>query len=259
MKKTLFVMRSALLLTLVIMLSTQVMVFADISQPVDVDLSVSSVGGDNDPGSPANPNIVRSTSTQGVSGGCNPVIAGAYSVAVSSLASSVPAKAATLSMRVANLSAGNKYPLTLELFAATADISESPVTATSLAALRGASLGSQVVLAVAPAIGSTISFPSSTNFVDQFDAAARVGGDGRLTVLVQITGCPGTGAYTVDLASHESGNPAQLGVSAPTAVTMSTFRATDPALNWPLIAGLGALFAVVVGGLAVARKRAAPH
>jgi hypothetical protein len=47
--------------------------------------------------------------------------------------------------------------------------------------------------------------------------------------------------------------------SAPTAVTMSTFRATDPAVNWPLIAGLGALAAVVIGGLAVARRRAAPH
>ncbi len=42
-----------------------------------------------------------------------------------------------------------------------------------------------------------------------------------------------------------------------TAVTMSTFRSADPAVNWPLIAGLGVLAAVVIGGLAVTRKRAA--
>jgi hypothetical protein len=38
---------------------------------------------------------------------------------------------------------------------------------------------------------------------------------------------------------------------------MSTFRSADPAVNWPLITGLGALAAVVIGGLAVSRKRAA--
>jgi hypothetical protein len=42
-----------------------------------------------------------------------------------------------------------------------------------------------------------------------------------------------------------------------TAVTLSTFQAADPAVNWPLIAGLGALAAVVIGGLAVTRRRAA--
>jgi hypothetical protein len=45
--------------------------------------------------------------------------------------------------------------------------------------------------------------------------------------------------------------------SSPTAVTLRTFRAADPAVNWPLIVGLGALAAVVIGGLAVSRRRAA--
>jgi hypothetical protein len=45
--------------------------------------------------------------------------------------------------------------------------------------------------------------------------------------------------------------------SQPLAVTMSTFRAVDPAVNWPLTVGLGALAAIVVGGLAVSRRRAA--
>ena len=44
--------------------------------------------------------------------------------------------------------------------------------------------------------------------------------------------------------------------STPTAVTMSTFRAADPAVNWPLIVGLGALATVLIGGLAVSRRRA---
>ena len=45
----------------------------------------------------------------------------------------------------------------------------------------------------------------------------------------------------------------------PLAVKMSTFRAADPAVNWPLVAGLGALAAAVIGGLAVARRRGTTH
>jgi hypothetical protein len=55
-------------------------------------------------------------------------------------------------------------------------------------------------------------------------------------------------------------NPATLTIwqsNNQTAVTLRTFRADGATLNWPLIAGLGVLAAVVVGGLALTRKRAA--
>lgn len=42
----------------------------------------------------------------------------------------------------------------------------------------------------------------------------------------------------------------------PNAVSMSTFSADDSAVTWPLYAGLGALALIVVGGLAVSRRRA---
>jgi len=61
----------------------------------------------------------------------------------------------------------------------------------------------------------------------------------------------------VALSSRTGSTSPALTVESPTAVTMSTFRSADPAFNWPLIAGLGALAAVVIGGLAVTRKRAA--
>jgi hypothetical protein len=45
----------------------------------------------------------------------------------------------------------------------------------------------------------------------------------------------------------------------PTAVTMSTFQAADPAVIWPLIAGLGALVALTAGGVLFYRKLATTH
>ena len=50
-----------------------------------------------------------------------------------------------------------------------------------------------------------------------------------------------------------------LNIATPTAVTMSTFRAADPAVNWPLIAGVGALAALTAGGVLFYRKRATTH
>jgi len=70
---------------------------------------------------------------------------------------------------------------------------------------------------------------------------------------------------SLTLASRASSAPSStdamtkpyMTIAPPTAITMSTFRAADPAVNWPLIIGLGALAAVVIGGAAVTRKRAA--
>jgi hypothetical protein len=73
-------------------------------------------------------------------------------------------------------------------------------------------------------------------FADRNNGAATLGG-----------GCPTGFPPVLELATQGS----------PLAVTMSTFRAADLAVNWPLIGGLGALAAVVIGGLAMSRRRAA--
>ena len=89
-------------------------------------------------------------------------------------------------------------------------------------------------------------------------------GDGKASFALNVTNCPGNDAtyelfYDKDPKAPppNSFQKPSLALQATTAVTMSTFRSADPAVNWPLIAGLGALAAVVIGGLAVSRRRAA--
>jgi len=66
-------------------------------------------------------------------------------------------------------------------------------------------------------------------------------------------------SYKTQHNCTESAGGPQLNLtsSGPTAVTLSTLRAAGPTVNWPLIVGLGVLVLVVIGGLAVFRRRAA--
>lgn len=245
-------LRIAWLLVLVLLLGTFANVLAAASGPVDTDISVSAAGGSNGYGGDAN--IVRVNSTNFAA--CAPAIAGVFSRNISNPSSSNAVELATLTLTVANVSANNKYPLTLSLFATTADISESPVTTTPLADLiSGTGLNSAVTLNAAPAIGSNITFPTSDAFVDAANAALT--GDGRLTVLVEITSCPATSVEIVDFASHESGTAPQFYFEGPLGVTLSTFSADDRSAVWPLYAGLGAVALILVAGLAISRRRTA--
>jgi hypothetical protein len=101
-----------------------------------------------------------------------------------------------------------------------------------------------------PDVGATLLFssPALTTYLHD-----RRGGMASLGVA--ITGC--TLENPSIAFSSSSGGAAPTLTTTPTAVTLSTFRAADPAVNWPLIAGLGALAAAVIGGLAVSRRRAA--
>jgi len=47
--------------------------------------------------------------------------------------------------------------------------------------------------------------------------------------------------------------------STPNAVTLTTFGAADPTVNWPLIVGLGALALFIAAGVVIYRRRAAAH
>jgi len=236
---------------LLILALSAITVLAAASGPADRDISVSAAGGDNAPG--GNSNIVRTTSTS--FGTCTPFIGAAFSRDVSAPTSVLPVGTATLTLTVAALGGGNTYPLTLSLYSTTADISESPVTSTALDSLRGSSLNSTVTLNAAPAVGDTIVFPTSTEFVSAVNTA--ISGDGRLTVLVQITGCPNPSADTIDFVSHEAGTGvANFRFLDTNAVTLTNFRSADPTLNWPLIAGLGALVLFIAAGVVIYRRRA---
>jgi hypothetical protein len=118
-------------------------------------------------------------------------------------------------------------------------------------------------------IGSAVAFPTSNGATVTFTGqalatyvqAANVAPDDAVSFAVRLvsTGPCASGVQSLVLYSQDQSN-ALLAPSLslfPTAVTLSTFHATDPAVNWPLIAGLGALAAVVIGGLAVSRRRAA--
>jgi hypothetical protein len=86
-----------------------------------------------------------------------------------------------------------------------------------------------------------------------------VPGNNVASFLIRINGCTLTSQVFFAEGSPVStyGTGPRLVLYNPTAITLRTFRAADPAVNWPLIVGLGALAAVVVGGLAVSRRRAA--
>jgi hypothetical protein len=114
-----------------------------------------------------------------------------------------------------------------------------------------------VPFASVPAVGNAMTFSSAA--LTSYLEGKRGGGVAALGVA--ITGCS-TGNPNVTFDSSSSvpgGGVAPELITIPSAVTMSTFHAADPAVNWPLVAGVGALAAVLIGGLAVARRRAATH
>jgi hypothetical protein len=95
---------------------------------------------------------------------------------------------------------------------------------------------------------------SSDPLIQYFQSQAT--GDNIASIWVEFTeGCPGGGTALVAWDSKEAGNPATLDLSDTNAVTLSTFSANDGQPNWPLIAGLLALVAVVVAGTTYVLRR----
>ena len=119
--------------------------------------------------------------------------------------------------------------------------------------------------------------PASSDLAT-YVASQLKAGDLKVSFALRVTSCPdatdasvgisilfwdsengGDGAMAQSVNAPDAPTWPNLNIATPTAVTMSTFHAADPAVNWPLIAGVGALAAVLIGGLAVARRRAATH
>lgn len=112
------------------------------------------------------------------------------------------------------------------------------------------------------AAGGDVTFNSTTEFV-KFLNQQLATPDKLATLTIAATGGSGLAAYQ-RMASKDNTTgkpvPQLILTSAPsTAVTMSTFQAANPAVSWPLIAGLGALVALTAGGALFYRKRATTH
>ena len=113
--------------------------------------------------------------------------------------------------------------------------------------------------------------PGTSSALASYISSQAVITDGKASFALLLTSCPNDASglgLTLQFKDHKGTSGGIPGVSDlgtapflaiwnPTNVTLSTFRAPDPAVNWPLIIGLGALAAVVTGGLAVTRRRAA--
>jgi hypothetical protein len=87
-------------------------------------------------------------------------------------------------------------------------------------------------------IGSGAGTASSVTFADAAGVAFCDFGTGR--------------KYVPTLRLADASNP-----DLPTAVTLTTFRSSDPALNWPLAAGVIALVGLAVAGGVLLRRRVA--
>jgi hypothetical protein len=116
-------------------------------------------------------------------------------------------------------------------------------------------LGATVYATAQSAASGTITFTSSelASYLN-----GKKGGLVTLAIVPQLP-CTGFNPFQNFRSKEYSSGVATptLTINPSTAISLSTFRAADPATNWPLIVGLGALAAVVIGGLAVARRRAA--
>ena len=145
------------------------------------------------------------------------------------------------------------------------EVSDDTWNETTVTGNPAPALGSLITSVPMPTTtGGTITFTGSslavwlnknTSYVGGNDTVA---GNDLVSFAVQITGCSGfSNPVRFDSKDKVGGTAPALVLFNPTAVTLSTFHSTSPSLNWPLIAGLGALATVVIGGLAVTRRRAA--
>jgi len=134
--------------------------------------------------------------------------------------------------------------------------SESSVTAAN-----GSAMGTLIQsIAVPPTAPATITFDdaSLTNYLQQ-----QADGDNVASFGLALTGNCGEGTVLVRMYSKDQtvvGNYAfrpYLMITNPNAVTLTTFRSSDPALNWPLAAGVIALMGLAVAGGVLLRRRVA--
>jgi len=125
-------------------------------------------------------------------------------------------------------------------------------------------LGAQITsVSIPTATGGTISFSGAalagwvnenTSYVGGSDTTV---GNDKISFAIQVTGCSGfSNPVRFDSKDKVGGVAPVLLLFSPNAITLSTFHAADPLVNWLLYGGLGLLGLVAVVGTVVYRQRA---
>jgi len=112
------------------------------------------------------------------------------------------------------------------------------------------------------AAGQNIVFGSTSQLVSYLEGQRKTDPAHLATLVIVATACNAPTSRQYLSSKETTGDNAftptlSLTTVPSTAVTLSTFNTSDPAVNWPLIVGLGVLALVVIVGLAVSRRRAA--
>jgi len=166
---------------------------------------------------------------------------------------------ANISFVVSSTPALGSQASTLSLFAVTDDSWTETNVGTSKPTL-GASLTSVTFdPSTPPAQGGTVAFPSTTSLVDFLNQqiANDPAGAKYASFGLAFSACS-AGAPSIRFASTENitYTAPQMSLLDTNAVTLTTFGAAGPAVNWPLIAGLGALVLFIAAGVVIYRRRA---
>ncbi len=132
----------------------------------------------------------------------------------------------------------------LELFAATADFDETTAGG-PLASWVGASLGSTVLVPQSTPAGTILTFPSTSAFVAHMEAARAGVTDRDASVVIQITGCPGTGSSLLNLDTKEAGTGAEFNFWNPSMVKLNNLESSQPT-NFVLWVGVVVLLIAAV-------------
>jgi len=112
------------------------------------------------------------------------------------------------------------------------------------------------------AAAGDVTFNTTADFVNFLNQQLAVAGKHATLAIASTAGNGGTYNYAYQYMASKDNTTSQplpkliLTTAPANAVNLSTFRSADPAVNWPLIVGLGALAALVIVGVMVSRKRA---
>ena len=162
----------------------------------------------------------------------------------------------TLTLRASLLTSGSNGKVALY------KVSDVDWTEATISAANPPAVGDLIAaVPVPPAVPQSVEFTGDAlaSYIDQqsdfVGGTDNTKGPNMMSLAVQIIDC--TAPTSVGFYSSTGATPPVLNVLPPTAITLSTFHSADPAVNWPLIVGLGTLAAVVIGGLAVSRRRVA--
>ena len=243
-------MKRKMILPITLLLALTLVMTASASGTLTDDVNVSST---------AVQNTTALTVASGGIGACNPTYTTYMKWSLTGVSTAANPKS-TLTLRASFLTSGSNGNLALY------EVSDVAWTEATITFANPPAVGSSPIATASlpTAYPQDVVFTGSAlaDYINR--QSAFVGGDDTIagpnvvSFAVRITGCTANNS-SVAFYSRTGTTPPALNVVAPTAITLSTFQAADPAVNWPLIAGLGALVALAAGGVLFYRKRATTH